>query len=305
MILNPTKQVILVATSFVFIVLVAFDPLRFPVKNGDMGSFYLRGLRSVYKQDIRGCGWLGCPEGIFRLLSFNTPVKSANPWTFELVDAVYGLAKDNRSVYFLGDEVKGSDPDTLVDYGDYAIDSKYIYHHGLIIDFLDKETFQLLGPFYKDKNGVYTKTYTKNYEAVLRKVDIVDPDSLKVGEKGQRVGKYEVLAEDKNFYYGFGQSDTYLSLLGSKNNNGITKLGCMYYKFDNKVYYRLYQIPGADVNTFKVIPKEEGGTHEYCGGDYAVDKDKYYHGDVLLDDLSNIDKNISLDEINKRLNVSR
>lgn len=159
-------------------------------------------------------------------MSWGDSILGADPATFELLsyeNKLPAYAKDSKSVYYFGKQIKGADAGSFVAFGhdsahyakdnqyayfedkpfkadvatfkilnmessyeSFAIDKDAVYYLGKILPGADSETFVMLGEFYsKDKNFVYFKN---------RKVVGADLATF-------RANAYVAL--DKNHYYEF------------------------------------------------------------------------------------------------------
>ncbi|HEX8889535.1 MAG TPA: DKNYY domain-containing protein [Pyrinomonadaceae bacterium] len=252
-----------------------------PVPN-DSSHLYFRNSEGVYIFQPRDCGFLGCNGPDTR--TFNEKyrqIPEADSATFQILinprdpasDTGMILARDKAHVFYEGRYVPTGDVNTLQIVGMNAKDKENVYFHGIVINGLNTESVQFLGlDFIADRNGLYLGNSSQP-----RKAALVDRNTFKLLPRPLRLNKRDyVLAEDQNFYYwsngGSYRADT------KPNLTGFKKLGCGYYNFNGRIYYSLYEIAGADSETFRVLGKRSNPDQdvELCESAYAIDQNHRY-----------------------------
>lgn len=248
----------------------------FPVEN-DCTHLYEKNWSGVFIYNSPGCGWIGCFGPDFLDFLYYERLWGASPATFKIIlcggDTGGVLAVDKDSVFYGGKRVPNGDPDSIeiVTSGaqTYAKDKNNIYIKGAATEnkgqwdgvFLDRS-------FLLKEDGLYIADRTDQ----PTKLELPDSQTFKlIGYT--RINNKIYIAEDKNFYFE-PNGGTYLPD-PKPDTKGFDKLGCDYYRFENRLFYTLYELHGADLDTFKVLrtSNDDANPSVRCMEQYAIDKE--------------------------------
>jgi hypothetical protein len=189
-------------------------------------------------------------------------VSGAGFLSFRALNDSYG--KDKNSVYHQCCVVPGADADTFIALSEhFAKDEKNIYHWSKKIEGadLDLVTLEMIGPFLKDKNGLYHSYFDWEGEGprlAFEKIANVDLPSFRWLK--------DSYAKDMNTVY---VSKSRLETVENADPESFQALDYGYGKDKNAVYFSGGKIQGADPTAFRTLDK---GPRRY----YAQDKNGIY-----------------------------
>ncbi|MDQ6786533.1 MAG: DKNYY domain-containing protein [Acidobacteriota bacterium] len=249
-----------------------------PVEN-DTSHLYYKNRVGVYIYHPRDCGFIGCIGPDLKFLEFfrYERIGGAKPDSFHIVYSGSNtgdiLAADKTNVFYGGKRIADGDVKTLevVTRGavTYGKDSSNLYLRGTVTK--NKEEWEgvfLNGYFLINSRGLFAYNNTQKPS----KLDLPDASTFQVFKEQKRIGQEYSAAEDKNFFY-INNGGSYLVEPKPEVRN-FMKLGCGYYKFENRIYYSLFLLPEANPETFRVLksPDNKPAYDERCNQFYAIDK---------------------------------
>lgn len=252
---------------------------------GDCTHLYYKNWSGVFIHQPRDCGFIGCFGPDLDFLRYER-LWGASPATFRIIHCGGNtgdvLATDKNSVFYGGKKVTDGDSGSIevVTSGavTYVKDKNNIYLHGSISR--NKEEWEglfLNQVFLLRKDGLYIADNT----AKPTKLELPDYQTFKlIGY--QRVNNKTYIAEDKNFYF---EPNGGSFLVDPKHETkNFVKLGCGYYKFEDRIFYSLYEIRGADLATFKVLRSsdKEPDLLDRCSVQYAIDNEHRWQFQILV-----------------------
>lgn len=252
-----------------------------PIAEDPTGTYFKDNLYVYYTSRDTVCTpFVGCSQG-----EYYFKIKGARADTFKIVGvtspssmfagADYVVAVDDDRVYYDGRAVENSAPGSLEMRDGYATDQINIYLRGQVVTDLDIPTFKMDGKmFVSDKNGVYLL----QFEEGPKKVPLIDRESFKVYESNAS----DKFAEDK--YHYFDSYGGFLHVSGAKpNNQHYQDLNCRYFAFRSKVYYGLFEVPEADLGSFRTFEGADPIPGECSYPNYAIDKNNRYSNGQVVD----------------------
>ena len=151
----------------------------------------------------------------------------------------------------------------------YGKDSNNLYLRGTITK--NKEDWEgifLNNYFLLNNRSLFAYNNTQK----PTKLELPDPSTFQVFDVEKRIEQKYFAAEDKNFFY-INNGGSYL-VEPKPEVKDFTKLGCGYYKFENRIYYSLFLLPDADPETFRLLksPRDNSLNPDHCDQYYAIDK---------------------------------
>lgn len=250
---------------------------------GDSSGLYFKDARGVYTFIPRDCGFLGCfgPDRRSDSLKYKK-IAYADANSFKILidsreSSGYILARDRTHVFYGGEYVPSGDVNSLKLFGSYAKDKNNLYYAGSIYSGIDVATARMIGrDFILDRNGLYVANSDPP-----RKADLIDLASFEFFTPMRRWVNRDYFAQDKNFYY-YSSGGTFVD--PKSETQDFKKLGCHYYSFRGQIFYSVYRLADADVESFKVLASDDtyGNDIDACRQFYAPDKNRRYEFELEI-----------------------
>jgi hypothetical protein len=266
----------IISVFLIAIVIGKFSPMV-PIAN-DKSLLYYKNWTGVYIYHPRDCGFIGCigPDLGLDFLRY-ARIGGAKPDSFHIVypgtDSGDILAADETNVFYGGKRVADGDVKTLevVTRGavTYGKDSNNLYLRGTVTK--NKEEWEgifLINYFLLNSRGLFACNNTQKPS----KLELPDVSTFQVTKSWKSIGEEHSDAEDKYFFY-ILNGGGYL-VEPKPEVKDFAKLGCGYYKFENRIYYSLFLLPEADPESFRVLKSSRDNPFnvERCDQYYAIDK---------------------------------